>query len=324
MTTYKVPTGHICTMEGEKGKELEFLSIGDYGRNMNVKADFLGLTEPINGVPNTSPLLPLEEKWVITISSQYGCSMNCSFCDVPKVGSGINATEEDMVQQVFSAMKLHPEVSHGRINLHYARMGEPTWNPAVLDSVMWLRSLLEGSFNFHPVVSTMMPRKNVGLEDFLVSWLLEKNGANGDAGLQISINTTDINTRALTMPESHNIYEISSIMSKVLTRVGKVKGRKITLNFALTEAEVDASLIRILFDPSIFLCKLTPMHKTDAVVKEGMITDEGYDHFYPYEKVEQDLIKEGFDVIVFIPSRDEDESKITCGNALLSTKGSTK
>ena len=46
MKTYKVPTGHICIRDGEKGK-LEFLSIGDYGKEKNLKADFMGLTKEI-------------------------------------------------------------------------------------------------------------------------------------------------------------------------------------------------------------------------------------------------------------------------------------
>ena len=36
---YLVPTGNICIMQGDKG-ELEFLSIGDYGRDANVKLIF--------------------------------------------------------------------------------------------------------------------------------------------------------------------------------------------------------------------------------------------------------------------------------------------
>ena len=41
----------------------------------------------------------------------------------------------------------------------------------------------------------------------------------------------------------------------------------------------------------------------------------------PYKDVEERLKGVGFDVIVFIPSKDEDNSLITCGNAILS--GST-
>ena len=126
-----VPTGEIYTAMGEKGM-LEFLTVGDYGKNANIKADFLGITRDLNGVPNGEPM-PLTEKWVITISTQYGCSMDCKFCDVPKVGIGRNATFNDLREGVLTAIKQHPEVNHTkRLNIHYARMGEPTWNANVL------------------------------------------------------------------------------------------------------------------------------------------------------------------------------------------------
>ncbi|SUY50049.1 hypothetical protein [Lacrimispora sphenoides] len=48
------------------------------------------------------------------------------------------------------------------------------------------------------------------------------------------------------------------------------------------------------------------------------MTTGGYKSFVPYQDVERNLIKEGFDVLVFIPSSDEDEGRITCGNAILS------
>ena len=35
------------------------------------------------------------------------------------------------------------------------------------------------------------------------------------------------------------------------------------------------------------------------------------------KEVEEDLKNNGFDVIVFVPSIEEDNSKITCGNAIL-------
>ena len=68
----KVPTGEIYTAKGDKGV-LEFLTVADYGKDANIKADFLGITRELNGVPNGTPM-PLTEKWVITISTQYACS----------------------------------------------------------------------------------------------------------------------------------------------------------------------------------------------------------------------------------------------------------
>ena len=32
---------------------MEFLTVGDYGKENNIKADFLGLTKEVNGVANT-------------------------------------------------------------------------------------------------------------------------------------------------------------------------------------------------------------------------------------------------------------------------------
>ena len=104
----EVPTGNILIVEGENGK-LEMLSLGDYGKDVNIKSDALGLTREIEKVTHTT-MQPLTKKWVITISTQYGCSMGCQFCDVPKVGSGRNATFNDLIKQVLTGVKLHPEI----------------------------------------------------------------------------------------------------------------------------------------------------------------------------------------------------------------------
>ncbi len=47
---------------------------------------------------------------------------------------------------------------------------------------------------------------------------------------------------------------------------------------------------------------------------------EGYEiitDFDVYEKFEQPLVKDGWDVIVFVPSKEEDADRITCGNSLI-------
>lgn len=172
-----VPTGEIYTAIGEKGM-LEFLTVGDYGKNANIKADFLGITRDLNGVPN-GETMPLTEKWVITISTQYGCSMGCKFCDVPKVGIGRNATFNDLKGEVLTAIKQHPEVKHTkRLNIHYARMGEPTWNANVLLHAISIKKDIEpfiGDSLVHPVISTMLPKKNKKLVEFLHKWCYIKN-----------------------------------------------------------------------------------------------------------------------------------------------------
>ena len=45
-----VPTGSIFTAVGELNRQLEFLYVGDYGKNANIKADFLGITRKLFSV----------------------------------------------------------------------------------------------------------------------------------------------------------------------------------------------------------------------------------------------------------------------------------
>lgn len=317
-----VPTGNICVMHGEKGL-LEYLSIGDYGKDANIKADFLGITRELNGVPN-GEIMPLSEKWVITISTQYGCSMGCKFCDVPKVGQGLNATLNDLTDQLIEGLKLHPEIgATKRLNLHYARMGEPTFNFNVIEHARQLHKIVRpyiGNSMIHPVISTMLPRGNKRLVEFLQDWCELKNYTyRGDAGLQFSINSTDDEQR-------NDMFNGNSLSLNDIAEIGRLLpdpiGRKYTLNFALADNyTLDAKKLSSLFSTKKFMAKITPLHKTQSCDSNGIVTTDGYEAYTPYKEAERNLINAGFDVIVFVPSYDEDLGLITCGNVILS--GST-
>jgi 23S rRNA (adenine2503-C2)-methyltransferase len=322
MKVIDVPTGKILIVDGSLGR-LECLSIGDYGKEKNIKADFLGLSDEIEGVPN-GDIMPLTHKWVVTILTQYGCSMGCTFCDVPKVGPGRNATLYDLFLQVEMALSQYPKVFHtDRLNVHYARMGEPTFNHNVITHALHLKQSVRHKLHdslVHPVVSTMMPKRNDDLLWFLQRWTYEvKNDIyRGDAGLQISINSTnEIQREEMFHGNSRDLFFIS----KMCDHLPYPKGRKYALNFALADSyEIDAKKLVDLFNPKKFMCKITPMHLTKSCVDKGIETSNGYMQFTPYKKVEEELKAVGFDVLVFIPSLEEDQSRITCGNAILSNK----
>ncbi len=300
-----VPTGNILIVEGAKGK-LEMLSIGDYGKDVNLTRKAVSHTD----------LLPLTEKWVITISTQYGCSMGCTFCDVPLVGPGKNATFYDLTGQVLTGLILHPEIPHTkRLNIHFARMGEPTWNPAVLDCAKWLHEhILPEHEVVHPVASTMMPKRNEWLKLFIHTWMRIKNRLyGGNAGLQLSINSTNEREREIMFNgNALPLMEIARIMEGIIP-----VGRKITLNFAVANYEIDPDVLLAYFNPELFLIKLTPMHKTKTATECGIKTAGDYTEYYPYEHIDSALKDAGYDVLVFIASKEEDESRITCGNAIL-------
>ena len=326
MNMFTLPTGYLFTDAYSKGS-LETLSIGDYGKKHNVKADFLGLTNQITGVANTE-CMPLQEKWVITLSTQYGCVQKCTFCDVPNVKFRGNATFEDLQQQLFSAIGLFESVKYTeRMNVHFARMGEPIMNQAVFDFAKWMYTQKNGELlaatgvrieTLHPVLTTSMPSglNRPTLVSRLHEWCQIKNELyNGQAGLQLSINSTDDKQR-------EDMFGGSSLTIEDIAEICKdlpnPSGRKYCLNFAYsTDFIIDAKRVKKLFSPDKFMCKITPIHNNKACTENNIQTVGGYDSYTPYAPVEQALVAEGFDVLVFVPSMDEEDGLVTCGNAVL-------
>lgn len=323
MDTIQLPTGYLFVDEYSKGK-LETLSIGDYGKSKNVKADFLGYSRELNGVPNQD-ILPMSEKWVITLSTQYGCVQKCTFCDVPNIKFRGNASFDDLKQQFYNAISLYPNEHYAeRLNIHFARMGEPVFNKNVLVFSEWLYKNKRQIYNdvclrietLHPVLTSSCPKGYDKFESVIQEWCSIKNDLyNGQAGLQLSINSTDEQQRSNMFGGcSLSLREIAIVAEKLPMPIG----RKYCLNFAYsTDFEVNAEVIASLFDPEKFMCKITPIHNCNACVENGIKTEDGYSSYLPYKKPEQALKDAGFDVLVFIPSQDEEDGCITCGNVVL-------
>lgn len=325
MIIHDLPTGKLFIDDYSKG-QLETLSIGDYGKSKNVKADFLGLTEEINGVPSDTPIMSMSEKWVITLSTQYGCApMSCVFCDCPSIPFKGNATYSDLQNQFLSAIDMFPDVQYvERLNIHFARMGEPSMNQSVIDfarDLFSMKKFLQTEKNLrieviHPVFTTALPNRNDELRRRVLDFCDIKNNLyNGQASVQFSINSTSDDQR-------NKMFQNKSLSLEDIARLADLMpdpiGRKYCLNFAFaTGTEINGKRLLDLFDPQKFMCKITPIHESNATVQNGIKTLDGYSSFAPYREVERSLIDTGFDVLVFIPSLVEEKSTITCGNAIL-------
>ncbi len=308
-------TGKIIT---DTDLNLEYLYVGDYGKENNIKASFLGYDKRIDEVKHHD--VDITDKLVVTVSSQKGCPMNCNFCDCPKLGFKGNATLPELVTEIMSGVALSG-IKHGkRLNVHYARMGEPTFNPNVITSAEYIAKMLgdensDVTFDeYHPVVSTMMPKTNKNLKEFLHKWVETGfvYGGEDGFGLQFSINTLDEDDRnAMFRNRSMSLQEISD----VIRELPMPKKRKYTLNFAVTsKSNLDVDLMNKYFDKEKCIVKITPIHETVEAVDEGYEIVKDFD---VYEKFEQPLVDDGWDVIVFVPSKEEDADRITCGNSLI-------
>lgn len=320
---YPIPTGYLFVGDYSRG-QLETLSIGDYGKEVNVKADFLGYRRELMGVPN-GKCRPLTEKWVVTVSTQYGCIQDCTFCDVPNIPFNGNVTFDDLKHQFYNALSLFPDVTYTeRLNLHFARMGEPIFNPNVFEFAKWLyenKSTIQDEADMrievvHPVLTTSLPKRFKQLPDRIMAWTEIKNHVyNGQAGLQFSINSTDEKQRTEMFRDRQLHLED---LSKIADTLPPPVGRKYCLNFAYsTDFVIDAERLASLFDTKKFMAKITPIHNNNACRANGIRTVGGYDSYIPYKKPEEDLKDAGFDVLVFVPSMDEENGLVTCGNAVL-------
>lgn len=314
----KITKTHTGIIISDTDMNLEYLYVGDYGKENNIKADFLGYKKRIEKVEHSE--VDLKKKLVVTISSQKGCPMKCSFCDCHKFGFKGNAFFSELVNQVTTAIAFSGLRSGNRLNLHFARMGEPTFNWDVISCAETIGTIFKPYFKeYHPVVSTMMPKSNKKLYDFLSAWIVSgySYGGKDGYGLQFSINTLNENERNKMFDnKSLSLEEISEIINKLPAP----KNRKFTLNFAVTsKSNLNPKLMNKYFDKRRCIVKITPIHETKEAVRNGF---EIIKNFNVYEKFEKPLVDAGWDVIVFIPSQEEDMDRITCGNSLIALNSS--
>lgn len=110
---------------------------------------------------------------------------------------------------------------------------------------------------------------------------------NGEAGLQFSINSTDDEQR-------NELFDSKSLsLARLADELPMPVGRKYTLNFPVTSQTI---LDSKLFDREKFIVKITPIHETASAIENGFQVT-GYSD---YRRFEQPLLKEGWDVIVFV------------------------
>jgi 23S rRNA (adenine2503-C2)-methyltransferase len=120
--------------------------------------------------------------------------------------------------------------------------------------------------------------------------------------------------------ESCSLDEISRIIDILPNPMAG--NRKYTLNFAVTsKSNLDVEKMNRLFDKRKRIVKITPVHETVEATNNGY---EIVNNFDVYEKFEKPLVNDGWDVIVFVPSKEEDADRITCGNSLIAIEGGTK
>ncbi len=259
------------------------------------------------------PTYNIAEKWVLIVSSLNGCPVGCKMCDAGFFYKG-KLTKEEILEQVQYPVKRRfgytPRTK--KFKVQFARMGEPSFNPAVIDAIEELGNMYP---NFFPSLSTVAP---VGVDGFFQKLLeLKKRKYPDRFQMQFSIHTTDPEMRDSLIPVKKWDFERIAKYGEEFYDEG---GLKITLNFALAKENiVDAKVLREHFSPDIFLVKITPINPTVSSSMNGITNDVSLDTGMPEKHREfvRELERYGYDVIISIGDTRENEIGSNCGMFIL-------
>jgi 23S rRNA (adenine2503-C2)-methyltransferase len=275
----------------------------------------MGEGRMIEFVEALQPPYSRDERWVLMISTLYGCPVKCLICDAGGSYRGKPTAEEILRQIDHMVYRWYPDgrVPAGKFKIQFARMGEPALNMAVLDVLEQL-SLRYDAPGLMPSISTIAPQC---VNAFFEGLLDVKNRlySNGHFQFQYSIHTTDVALRDKLIPVRKWSFGQMASYGERFYRPGD---RKITLNFALAEGmPVEPDVMLRYFDPDRYLVKITPVNPTCRAVQNGLST-----HIDPYrpetgQAVAQSLMDAGYDVIVSIGEVEENEIGSNCGQYVL-------
>jgi 23S rRNA (adenine2503-C2)-methyltransferase len=255
------------------------------------------------------------ERWILMVSTLYGCPVKCLFCDAGGGYRGKPTAEEILMQIDHMVNEWFPDgiVPASKFKIQFARMGEPALNMAVLDALEELPRRYR-TVGLMPSVSTIAP---LGTDAFFERLIDVKNGlyANGRFQFQYSIHTTDVELRNKLIPVRKWDFARMAAYGERFHRAGD---RKITLNFALAaDSPIDASVLTRYFDPARYLVKLTPVNPTSRATENKLTSHIDPTRPETAEAVMRSLADAGYDVIVSIGEVEENEIGSNCGQYVL-------
>jgi 23S rRNA (adenine2503-C2)-methyltransferase len=262
-------------------------------------------------VESVQPPVPREKKWVLIVSSLFGCPIGCSFCDAGITYNGKLSKEEIFAQIDSPIRKRFPggDIPVEKFKIQFARVGEPALNPAVIEVLSELpyRYKADGLL---PCVSTIAPGGSDTFFDKLLN--VRKNVyKNKNFQLQFSIHTTDEELRNKLIPVKKWDFKKISEYGEVFYQEGM---RKITLNFALgKDTPIKTSILIKYFNPNKFLIKITPITPTYKALKNKISSFIDSKNNEEVAILIDRLKNAGYEVIKSIGIREENNIGSNCG-----------
>jgi len=279
-------------------------------RNSSAPDKFL-----VEFVESIQPPIPQEKKWVLIVSSMFGCPIKCRMCDAGGEFGGKLTADEILSQVQYMVRRRYPDgkVPVPKFKIQFARMGEPSLNPAVLEAMERLPKEFDAP-GLNVSISTVAPR-NSAAKAFFNGLLAVKDRlyTDGRFQLQFSIHTTDMAGRDDLVPVKKWSFEEISEYGERFAHP-ETGDKKVTLNFAPIEGyPVDAAVIRKHFNPQKFLIKLTPLNPTVRSSEETLTSAINPGDRSTSEPLVESFREHGFDVVLSIGELEENRIGSNCG-----------
>ncbi len=267
-------------------------------------------------VHSLQPPFPREEKWVLIVSTLFGCPVGCGICDAGGWYQGKLSAEEILAQIDYMVDAYYPngDIPAKKFKIQFARMGEPSFNPAVPDVLTELPRRYRAP-GLIPSVSTIAPNGTGAFFRELPA-IKDRYYPNGNFQLQFSIHTTDTAERDRLIPVDKWDFKTIADYGRKFYKDGD---RKITLNFALArDASLSTGVVQRYFDPGIFVIKLTPVNPTINAIKNNIVNAVADETRGNELTAVRELRAAGYRVIVSIGELEENKIGSNCGQYIKS------
>jgi 23S rRNA (adenine2503-C2)-methyltransferase len=277
-------------------------------------ADF-GEGRTIEFVESLQPPYPREEKWILMLSTLFGCPVQCLICDAGGSYKGKLTKEEMLVQIDYLIRQYYPDmkVPASKFKIQFARMGEPAFNMEVLDVLEELPTRYQAP-GLMPSLSTIAPQSGRKFFQRLLE-IKDRIYSGGRFQFQFSLHTTDEKLRDRLIPVKKWSFTQMAEYGQSFYQPGD---RKITLNFALAAGmPLDPQVLLRYFHPDRYLIKITPVNPTCRVAQHGIESYVVPDRPETGETLAQSLVSSGYEVIVSIGEVEENLIGSNCGQYVL-------
>ena len=175
--------------------------------------------------------IPEKDRGTLCISSQVGCSLDCSFCATGKQGFSRDLTAAEVIGQLWIAAKffnsLGPKANRVVSNVVMMGMGEPLLN---FDNVVDAMGLMLNDNAYG------LSKRRVTLSTSGVVLMIDKLSEVSDVSLAISLHAPNDELRNQLVPINKK-YPIASLLASAQRYLDKMPDvrRKITIEYTLMD-----------------------------------------------------------------------------------------